>query len=246
MATQEVPVKANLNIVLKSDTEQLEEVMVVAYGTAKKSAFTGSAATIKNEKIATRQTSNVTNALAGQVAGVQTTSNNGQPGKDAEVRIRGIGSISASNKPLYVVDGVPYDGEISAISTSDIESVSILKDAAAVALYGYKGVNGAILITTKRGKYKTKEITFTYDHIINTQSRRPEFVDAATYASAVNEARGYEGLGARYTPEEVNAFRNGVGSGGASRMYPYLYPNVNWIDETFKDRGVSSIQFTLG
>ena len=81
MATQEVAVKANLNIVLKSDTEQLEEVMVVAYGTAKKSAFTGSAATIKNEKIATRQTSNVTNALAGQVAGVQTTSNNGQPGK---------------------------------------------------------------------------------------------------------------------------------------------------------------------
>mgnify|MGYP003003247748 CR=1 FL=1 len=101
MATQEVPVKANLNVVLKSDTEQLEEV---AYGTAKKSAFTGSAATIKNEKIATRQTSNVTNALAGQVAGVQTTSNNGQPGKDAEVRIRGIGSISASNKPLYVVE----------------------------------------------------------------------------------------------------------------------------------------------
>jgi TonB-dependent SusC/RagA subfamily outer membrane receptor len=141
MATQEVPVKANLNVVLKSDTEQLEEVMVVAYGTAKKSAFTGSAATIKNEKIATRQTSNVTNALAGQVAGVQTTSNNGQPGKDAEVRIRGIGSISASNKPLYVVDGVPYDGEISAISTSDIESMTVLKDAASNALYGARGAN---------------------------------------------------------------------------------------------------------
>ena len=111
---------------------------------------TGSAATIKNEKIATRQTSNVTNALAGQVAGVQTTSNNGQPGKDAEVRIRGIGSISASNKPLYVVDGVPYDGEISAISTSDIESMTVLKDAASNALYGARGANGVILITTKR------------------------------------------------------------------------------------------------
>ena len=160
MATQEVPVKANLNIVLKSDTEQLEEVMVVAYGTAKKSAFTGSAATIKNEKIATRQTSNVTNALAGQVAGVQTTSNNGQPGKDAEVRIRGIGSISASNKPLYVVDGVPYDGEISAISTSDIESMTVLKDAASNALYGARGANGVILITTKRGKSGEARVTF--------------------------------------------------------------------------------------
>ena len=160
MATQEVPVKANLNIVLKSDTEQLEEVMVVAYGTAKKSAFTGSAATIKNEKIATRQTSNVTNALAGQVAGVQTTSNNGQPGKDAEVRIRGIGSISASNKPLYVVDGVPYDGEISAISTSDIESMTVLKDAASTALYGARGANGIIMITTKKGTSGKARVNF--------------------------------------------------------------------------------------
>ena len=94
----------------------------------------------------------VTNALSGQVAGVQTTSSSGQPGKDAEVRIRGIGSISASNKPLYVVDGVPYDGEISAISTSDIESMTVLKDAASNALYGARGANGVILITTKKGK----------------------------------------------------------------------------------------------
>ena len=147
---QKVNGRTVVNAELLPDSEQLDEVMVVAYGTAKKSAFTGSAATIKNEKIATRQTSNVTNALAGQVAGVQTTSNNGQPGKDAEVRIRGIGSISASNKPLYVVDGVPYDGEISAISTSDIESMTVLKDAASNALYGARGANGVILITTKR------------------------------------------------------------------------------------------------
>ena len=102
----------------------------------------------------------MTNALAGQVAGVQTTSNNGQPGKDAEVRIRGIGSISASNKPLYVVDGVPYDGEISAISTSDIESMTVLKDAASNALYGARGANGVILITTKRGKSGEARVTF--------------------------------------------------------------------------------------
>ena len=160
MQSQEVKIKSNVNVVLKSDAEQLEEVMVVAYGTAKKSAFTGSAATIKNEKITSRQTSNVTNALAGQVAGVQTTSSTGQPGKDATVRIRGIGSISASNTPLYVVDGVPYDGEISAISTSDIESMTVLKDAASNALYGARGANGVILITTKRGKTGDARVTF--------------------------------------------------------------------------------------
>ena len=158
--TQKVDVKSNVNVVLKSDAEVLDEVMVVAYGTAKKSAFTGSAATIKNEKITSRQTSNVTNALAGQVAGVQTTSSTGQPGKDATVRIRGIGSISASNTPLYVVDGVPYDGEISAISTSDIESMTVLKDAASNALYGARGANGVILITTKRGKAGDARVTF--------------------------------------------------------------------------------------
>lgn len=145
---------------LEGDNQVLDEVMVVAYGTAKKSAFTGSAATIKTEKIAARQAANLTGALAGQVAGVQTTNNNGQPGKDAEVRIRGIGSISASNKPLYVVDGVPYDGEISAISTSDIESMTVLKDAASNALYGARGANGVILITTKKGKSGDARVTF--------------------------------------------------------------------------------------
>lgn len=160
MKSQEVAVKSNLRIFMESDNQMIDEVMVVAYGTAKKSAFTGSAATIKSEKITSRQTANLTNALTGQVAGVQTTSNTGQPGKDAEVRIRGIGSISASNKPLYVVDGVPYDGEISSISTSDIESMTVLKDAASNALYGARGANGVILITTKRGKSGEARINF--------------------------------------------------------------------------------------
>ena len=213
MATQEVPVKANLNVVLKSDTEQLEEVMVVAYGTAKKSAFTGSAATIKNEKIATRQTSNVTNALAGQVAGVQTTSNNGQPGKDAEVRIRGIGSISASNKPLYVVDGVPYDGEISAISTSDIESMTVLKDAASNALYGARGANGVILITTKRGKSGEARVTFDAKWGVNKRGvpNYETITDPATfyelnYSSIYNaDLKGYAAAG---DLAKANAYAN--------------------------------------
>ena len=203
MQSQEVKIKPNVKVVLTSDSEQLEEVMVVAYGTAKKSAFTGSAATIKNEKITSRQTSNVTNALAGQVAGVQTTSSTGQPGKDATVCIRGIGSISASNTPLYVVDGVPYDGEISAISTSDIESMTVLKDAASNALYGARGANGVILITTKRGKTGDARVTFDAKWGVNkrgipsyeTVSDPGKFYEMAYSAIYNADLKGYAAAG---------------------------------------------------
>ena len=151
MQTQEVAIKPTMKVTMKSDAEMLDEVMVVAYGTAKKSQFTGSASTIKADKIAERQVSNISNALSGQVAGVQTTSGNGQPGTGSTVRIRGVGSLSASNNPLYVVDGVPYDGNISAINPNDIETMTVLKDASAGALYGSRGANGVIMITTKKG-----------------------------------------------------------------------------------------------
>lgn len=152
MKSQVLPIKTDMKVVLVSDTKVLDEVMVVAFGKAKKSAFTGSAATVKSDKITSRQTSNVTNALSGQVAGVQTTSSNGQPGESAKVRIRGIGSISASNTPLYVIDGVPFDGELSSLNAQDIESMTVLKDAASNSLYGARGANGVILITTRKGK----------------------------------------------------------------------------------------------
>ena len=151
MKTQALSIKPEMTIELQLSSETLDEVMVVAFGKAKKSAFTGSAATIKGEKITERQTSNVTNALSGQVAGVQITSSNGAPGAEANIRIRGIGSISASNKPLFVVDGVPFDGGIETINPQDIETMTVLKDAASNALYGARGANGVILITTKRG-----------------------------------------------------------------------------------------------
>ena len=169
----------------------LDEVMVVAYGTAKKSAFTGSASTVKSEKIAAIQTSNVTDALAGQVAGVQVTKSNGQPGSGSSVRIRGIGSFSASNTPLYVVDGIPYDGDIAAINTQDIESMTVLKDAAANALYGARGANGVIIITTKRGN--TNEARITVDAKWGTNRRAVPQYDIikspATYYETV-----YRGL----------------------------------------------------
>ena len=162
LATQEVKIVRGkaMKVIMTEDAAVLDDVMVIAYGTAKKSAFTGSASVIKADKIEQRQVSNVTNALSGTIAGVQTLKSNGQPGTSATVRIRGIGSLYASNTPLYVVDGIPFDGDISSINTADIENMSVLKDAAAAALYGARGANGVIMITTKKGKSHDARISF--------------------------------------------------------------------------------------
>jgi len=154
----EVVAKDGMVVELKSSSSELGEVMVVAFGTTTKKSFTGSASVVKAKDIEKRQSSNITNSLAGQVSGVQGMSSNGQPGTGSSIRIRGIGSFSASNAPLYVVDGVPYDADISAINNADVESVTVLKDAASNALYGARGANGVIMITTKRGKTKEAQI----------------------------------------------------------------------------------------
>jgi TonB-dependent SusC/RagA subfamily outer membrane receptor len=133
--------------------------MVVAFGPATKKSCTGSASVVKADEISKRQTSNVTDALAGAVAGVQGLSTSGQPGTTSTIRIRGIGSMASSNAPLYVIDGIPADDDaVSTLSNSDIESVTVLKDAASNALYGARGANGVILITTKRGSTKDAQI----------------------------------------------------------------------------------------
>lgn len=113
---------------------------------------------MKNEKIADRQVTNITQALSGEIAGVQVTQPSGKPGEASTIRVRGIGSWSSSNSPLYVIDGVPYDGDISALNTADIESTTVLKDAASNALYGARGANGVVLITTKKGRSREAEI----------------------------------------------------------------------------------------
>jgi len=153
MATQEVKVAGStVDVIMRESSQSIEDVIVVAYGTTTKASFTGSASTIKAEVIEKRQASNITTTLSGTVAGVQGLSFNGEPGSASTIRIRGVGSINAGNSPLYVVDGVPYDGDISAINNADVESVTVLKDAASNALYGARGANGVIMVTTKRGK----------------------------------------------------------------------------------------------
>ena len=151
METQEVPVKDNLKVVLQESSVMVDEVIAVAYGNTPKGSFAGSAQAVNAESIEKKSPSEISKALAGEVAGVQVVNTSGQPGTNASIRIRGIGSINASSAPLYVVDGVPYDGDISAIDPGDIASTTILKDATATSLYGSRGANGVILITTKKG-----------------------------------------------------------------------------------------------
>ena len=150
---QDVPVagRKTIKVVLEEDNQVIDETIVVAYGTATKSSFTGSAAVVDNETISKKLTSSVTSALSGASAGVQVISSTGDPTSSSpSIRIRGVGSMSASNAPLIVVDGVPYEGSISDINPQDVESMSVLKDASASAIYGHRGANGVILITTKR------------------------------------------------------------------------------------------------
>ncbi len=185
LTTQEVKVTgATANVKLKKDSQLVDEVVVTAFGTSTKGSFTGSAGVIKAEMIESRQVSNVSNALSGTVAGVQVLNDNGQPGTSGKVRIRGVGSINAGTNPLYVVDGVPIDGDLSPISgsgvqssdvlssinPSDIESVTVLKDAASTALYGARGANGIIMITTKKGSEGKAKINFDAKFGVNSRA----------------------------------------------------------------------------
>ena len=227
MLSKTVKAGNNMSILLETDHQNIDEVMVVAYGTQKKSSFTGSAASVDSKKLANRPVANVTKALDGQVAGVTVTSGSGQPGSGSSMVIRGFGSINASNSPLYVVDGIPYDGSISSINPSDIEQITVLKDASASALYGARGANGVVMITTKRGeagkvnvkfentvgwssralpKYETvsqKEyVQLSYEALRNNY----EFGNGMDHAAAVAQARA--DLGGKLGGEMYNPFKN--------------------------------------
>ena len=163
MESQTVTIKPNLKVVLRTNSEMLDEVMVVAFGTAKKSAFTGSAKVVSSEKLEQSQVTSVTNALAGAVPGVTLTSNNGAPGSTSSIKIRGFSSINAGNDPLIIVDGAPYNSDqLTNLNPNDVESMTVLKDAASNALYGARGANGVIIITTKKANQKG-EATVTFD-----------------------------------------------------------------------------------
>ena len=184
-----IPANGVLNVKLSPADNKLTDVVVVAYGTTKKTNFTGSAATVTAKEFQDRPLTSVANALIGAAPGIATTTPNGQPGSSPAIRIRGFGSISASNDPLYVVDGVPYTSSIANINMDDVESLSVLKDAATTSLYGSRAANGVVMITTKKGKSGRNNVTFKYNSSVNSRAI-PNYdrVDAAGYYPLMWEA----------------------------------------------------------
>ncbi len=240
-ATKEVPVSPNVRVVLSTDSELLDEVIVVAYGVAKKSTFTGSAVTVKADQIENRSIENVSKALDGTVPGVLSTLGLGQPGSSANIIIRGFGSINASQTPLYVVDGVPYDGDLNSINPNDIASLTVLKDASASSLYGSRAANGVVMITTKSGQNTGGKINVNFKASLGISSRalkRYDVMDAREYLETAFQAYKNDEIFALGTSEEqaaINAINRMKGTVdpilGINEQYnPFDMPLAELID----------------
>ena len=209
-----------INVALEPDAEALTDVLVVAYGTAKKESFTGSAQTIKSEQIEKRTVANVTKALDGLAAGIMTTSGSGQPGAGASVIIRGFGSLNASTSPLYVVDGVPYDGSISALNPNDIESMTVIKDASAGALYGARGANGVVIVTTKRGGEGRAKVSLKANVGISSRAiPRYDTLDAYQWTEDVYYMYKNDYLADGYAPLVAGQMAAAAMSSGADAIF---------------------------
>lgn len=235
-ATKVVKIKngSELTVVMDYSSEKVN----YGFGLQQTNAeSTGAVSTVYAENIDKSSAFSIGNSLYGNVLGLTNMQSTGVVWEQMpSMYIRGLKTLNDKNGILLVVDGLERDNNWQAlkyITPEEVESVSVLRDAAALALYGYRGVNGVVNIVTKRGKYNSREINFSYDHAFNYMTRKPEMADAYTYASAMNEALTNDGKQVRYSQNELNAFKNGTS--------PYLYPNVNWWEEVFRDRGASDI-----
>lgn len=192
--------KSQLKIILKSDSQDLDEVVVVAYGTAKKSSFTGSASVVKSDQLEKISGTSFAEALQGMSAGVNVSNNEGNPGGDTRIQIRGISSMSGQTTPLIIVDGMPYDGSLNTIAPSDIESMTVLKDAAAASLYGSRAANGVLVITTKKGKSGKPVINFrgawgTSDNAVKNPTKADPYQQLTnTWRAIYNDKYYLEGM----------------------------------------------------
>ena len=186
--TEEIPVagKPEIRVVLKEDTETLEEVVVVGYGVQKKSVVTASIAKVSSDDLAATAPVRMDNALKGLAAGVTVTSSSGQPGAAAQIRVRGIGTINNSD-PLYIVDGMPIEGGLDYLNPNDIQSIEVLKDAASGAVYGARAANGVILVTTKTGKLGKTKVTYDFSYGWQSAWKHRDVLNATEYALMINE-----------------------------------------------------------
>ena len=221
---QEILIKEQTkqNVVLKEDdATSLDEVIITGTGVQKKLTVTGAVTQISMDDIASTSTSNLTNMLAGNVPGVMAMQSSGQPGQNtSEFWVRGISTFGAGSSALVLVDGFPRD--LNEISIEDIESFTVLKDASTTAIYGSKGANGVILITTKKGKAGKVNVDAKFEAAYNTRTMTPEFADGYSYASMMNEALITRNKEPEYSPEELEILKLGLD--------PDLYPNVDWQD----------------
>ena len=245
-AKVQVAGRTQVDIAMQEDAAQIEGVMVVAYGTAKKESFTGSAAVVKGDELQKRVVGNISKSFEGTVAGVQVASGGGQPGEGASVIVRGIGSINAVSTPLYVVDGVPYDGSLSSLNPNDIESMTVLKDASAGALYGSRGANGVIVITTKKGK--NDRVRISYKGNVGIASRalnRYDLVNMKDYVEMSYEAlrnSAQYGTGMDFEGASRYAANNLGQQIGGLKNPEYYNPYKNYTWETLIDQTTGRIR----
>lgn len=232
-ATQEVKVDnaaRSLDIIMQPNEQGLDQVVVVGFGTKKRVTNTGAVSAISGETIRRIPTPAVQNTLQGRVPGVFSVQRGGQPGRDAsDFFIRGISSLNPDgNRPLIIVDDIQYTYEqLSQINVNEIESISVLKDASTTAVYGIKGANGVLIVKTRRGANGKPQINVRVESGYNTPTRVPEFLNAHTSASLVNEAYTNDGLQPMFTQSQLNHYQ--------SQDDPYVYPDVNWYDVVFKN-----------
>ncbi len=230
--TQQVPVgsQTSFTIQLKEDAQALSEVVVVGYGTQKRSTLTGAVAEVSGRDLVQSPQPNLANSLVGRTPGLIALNRSGEPGRDgSQFFIRGRSTLGDPN-PLIVIDGVANRlGGLDRLDPNEIESVSVLKDASA-SIYGAQAANGVILVTTRRGTKGKPQITYNFNQGFSTPTRLPKMADAATYAQILNEIQYYSnpgrGLNQRYTDEQIQKFRDGSD--------PLNYPNTNWLQTVLR------------
>lgn len=232
--TQEINVKGKTSFVvtLKEDSEVLDEVVVVGYGAQKKESVVGAISQVSSKELLKSPAGNVSQALAGKIAGVVTSQTSGAPGADdAQIYIRGRATFAGDAQPLILVDGV--ERQFSQIAPDDIESISVLKDASATAVYGVRGANGVMLITTKRGKEQKPVVSVTANWQIQSPTRNSKYLNSYESVKLLEEAYRNDGMPSQYSAEDIEMYRRSV-AGELSGVEAMLYPNVDWYDEVLR------------
>lgn len=220
--------QTSINIKLVPDITKLDEVVVVGYGTTKKSDLTGSISSISTDKFAQQNVSRIDQALQGRTTGVQVTNVGGAPGGDVRIRIRGVNSALGSNDPLYVVDGF-VGADFTLVNPNDIESIQVLKDAASTAIYGSRGSNGVIIVTTKKGKKGSVQFNYQGQIGLSTVVNKFNLMNAADFAQVVNEKNAAIGLGPAYTQTQINGYKENGGTDWQKEIYRTALTNEHQL-----------------